>query len=345
MTPSHNDAAHTKPLTVGLIGDAQRLRRLGPGVQNVSRLIIAAQAGLPQAEALAGIPWIDDTRVLIGRPDLEAVLIAAAPGAAVKLAAAALERDLPVWRPPPLGRDFAEATEAAKLARRANAVCRVASWWEHLADELWNELAWPDGFEPLYSEIQLSAAAPDLSTWVAGEAGGTGGVLANDGYPLLEALVAARGLPESVLAATGCFRCLPPEAAGGLEDTAVAILRYAGAGLAVVRATWNLPAYEQRLGHHGRAASVTLDSEEVALLQADGSVLDRRPLPGTLLERELSRFADLVRGGARDRAAAPLERHVAVSALLEAIYLAARTAHPESPRRFYEAQGWPAPRS
>ncbi len=38
-----------------------------------------------------------------------------------------------------------------------------------------------------------------------------------------------------------------------------------------------------------------------------------------------------------------LERHLAVTALLEALYLSARTGQPETPRKFYEVQKWPEP--
>jgi hypothetical protein len=91
--------------------------------------------------------------------------------------------------------------------------------------------------------------------------------------------------------------------------------------------------------------AVTLTTDGLAITDIDGSLVDRRPFPAEWLGSELLRFAEFVRGDARDRAAAPLERHVSVSALLDTIYLAARTGHPESPHRRYDVQGWPEPRA
>jgi hypothetical protein len=59
---------------------------------------------------------------------------------------------------------------------------------------------------------------------------------------------------------------------------------------------------------------------------------------------ELERFVAAVREP--DSAASQevtLERHMAVSALLQATYLSARTGQPESPLKLYEVQGWPEP--
>jgi predicted dehydrogenase len=128
------------------------------------------------------------------------------------------------------------------------------------------------------------------------------------------------------------------------EDTAAALLRYSDGGSAAILATWNTRVFAHQIAHHGPNLRVTLSDEEVQLSSWDGSVADRRPLPSDFLASELLRFAEFVRSQARDRALAPLERHLAVQALLETIYLSARTGHPEAPRKFYQVQGWSEPR-
>ncbi len=332
-------------MRVGLIADGQRLHALAPALAECLMLQPIAQAGMPQPQAMPEMPWFDDPRLVLGQPNIEAVLLATSTRRDVELAAQVTERGLHLWCLPPLARDFAEATEVVSRYRRGSTICRVASWWEYVADHVWNELPWPEDFEPLFSDVRLTAPRPEGESWQARPVEAAGGVLANDAYFLLEALVAVRGLPESVSAAVGNYRDSVRGGPRETEDTAVAILRYGGGTTAAVHAMWDPAPSRRRIVHYGRTASVTLNDEEVALLDGNGQPLDRRPLPGEFLANELLRFAESVRGSARDRAAAPLERHLAVSALLEAIYLAARTNHPESPGKFYQVQGWPEPRS
>lgn len=344
MSTSDNERTPQSPLRAGLLAEGERLDLVAAAIRACPLLELCGQSGMPQAAGLPDLPWVDDTRVLIAQPDLQAVLLATSTRADAELGAMAAERGLHVWRLPPLARSFAEATEIATRIKRCTAIYRVASWWEYVADHAWHELDWPDSFEPVFSELRISVPGPTRQSCRASVNESGGGVLASDAYAMLEALVAVRGLPESVTAATGKYGNEASAVARETEDTAVAILRYADGGTALIRATWN-PPYEQRTVHQGPAALVTLTDEEASVADAEGTITDRRPLPGEFLASELLRFLELVRGDARDRAAAAIERHVAVSALLETIYLAARTNHPESPRKFYEVQGWPLPRS
>jgi predicted dehydrogenase len=321
------------PLRVGLVADGAPRAGLCAALQSCLLLQPLGQAGMPTRDGLRAVPHFDDPRTLLAQPGLEAVLLATDPHQDNGLATAAAERGLHVWRVPPLASSFAEAAEVVARARQLPTIYRVASWWEYVSDHVWHELRWPHELTPRFSELRACGPGPVQP----------GGALTVLGYPLLEALVAARGLPDSVAAAVGRYR-QARAAAPAAEDTAVAVLRYSDGGSAVLRATWDMPPCEHQLTHHGPDLSVTLTDEEAQLSNANGDILDRRPLPGDFLATELLRYAEFVRGQARDRAAAPLERHLAVSALLETIDLSARTGHPEAPHKFYEVQGWPEPR-
>ena len=346
MTGLPNNEQKTQgPLRIGLIAD-------GPGLDSLAAVIDAClliqplgQAGMPPSAGLPEVPRFEDPRVLLAQPGLEAVMLATSTRNDVALATMASERGLHVWRLPPLARSFAEATEVAARVKKLATVYRVASWWEYVTDHVWHELQWPADFTPLFSDLRVSVRGPLPTAWRARLADAAGGALANAGYSLLEALVAVRGLPDRVAGVIGKCRQGATGPARETEDTAAAILHYADGGTAVVRATWDLPPFEQQMTHHGRTNSAALTDEEVVLTDAEGNILDRRPLPGEFVASELLRFVEFVRGQARDRATAPLERHLAVNALLEAAYLAARTGHPESPRKFYQVQGWPEPRT
>ncbi len=345
MSQTNNDRSTQGRLRTGLIASGERLDLVAPAVQACPLLELTGQSGMPQAAALPKVPWLDDWRVLMDQADLQAILLATTTRNDAELGAMAAQRGLHVWRLPPLARSFAEAAEIAGNIKRHATIYRLASWWEHVADHVWHELDWPENFQPLFSDLRISAVGPVAGSWRTSMNEAGGGVLANDGYAQLEALVAVRGLPESVSAAVGSCRPQPGGAAGDAEDTALAILRYSGGGMAAVRATWNLPPIEQQLLHHGQVATVRLTGEEASVSDADGGLRDRHPLSGDYLASDLHRFVQWVGGDARDRAAEAVERHLAISALLDTVYLSARTGHPESPRKFYEVQGWPLPRS
>jgi len=343
MTATPDNARNTAgPIPVGLIATPNRLEQLATFVQRCPNLDLRAQAGMPQSACLPDVPWVDDTRVLVGQRELQAVLLATSTADDVALSRTAAGNGLHVWRLPPLADTFAEAVEHVRQARKLEVVYRVASWWEHVAEHAWHDLDWPAEFQAVFSEVLVSAPeAAATESLIYPPA--VGGALPNEGYALLEALVALRGLPESATGLVGRVRDVAGRPSRQAEDAAIAVLRYDGGGMATVRASRGLPPAETRIVHHGRTATVCVNDEEVVLTGTDGAPLDRRGLPNAFLAEELTRFSEAVRGNARDRAAAPLDRHVATSAVLEAIHLSARTGQPESPARLYAGQGWPEP--
>jgi predicted dehydrogenase len=346
MTEANNGyRTEARSPRVALVAEAAEAAAYADALRACRTLDLCAQAGMPQAAALPKVQWFDDTRVLIAQGEIDAVVIATSPRAGVNLGDVAAAHGVHVWRPPPLARNFAEALEIRRRLQTIDVVYRVASWWEHVgADIRWALRTTAAGFEPIFSELDLSTIGPPLNSWRSSQVDAAGGVLACDGYAPLEALTAIRGLPESVAGAVGKCRRRPSEAPRETEDVAEAILRYEGDGIARLRASWDLPPFEQTTLHHGSEASVRYSESSVAVLDANGSVRDERPLPRDFLAAELARFAAQI---SNYDPTAPREvdvdRHLKVSAILEATYLSARTEHPESPRRLFEVQKWPLP--
>lgn len=332
-------------LRVAVVADGDRLAALVAVLRATPLVDVLVQSGMPSTAALPGIERLDDPRFVLARPELQAVLLGRSTRADVEFAALAGEKGLHVWLLPPLGRSFAEAAEAARLAKRHNVILRIASWWEHVAEHAWADLNWPGEFKPLLSELYIRGPGPAVQAWRSRSAEASGGVLASEGYGGLEALTAMRGLPDAIAAATGQFRRAAGEVKRETEDTALALLRYTSGGAALLRAAWDHAPAEFRLEHHSATSSVALAPDEIVLSDPAGQVLDRRPFPADWLADDLHRFSDWVRGDARDRAAAALERHLAVTAVLETTYLAAQTGDPESPAKLYKVQGWPLPRT
>ncbi|MGD8451981.1 MAG: hypothetical protein PVJ57_09205 [Phycisphaerae bacterium] len=332
-------------LRVGLIADAEGVARLGPALASAP-VEIVAQSGMRQPAALPDAEWFDDARVMISRSGVEALLLAISPRAAFELDALAADRKLPIWRLPPLARNFAEATELAGRVRERKTPYRVASWWEAIGEHVRWGLRWREGFKPLLTNLQVAVAGPGLDSWRSSQVDAPGGVLATDAYFMLEALVAVRKLPDTVRGAALQVRRRPDQAPRETEGAVTAILDYEGGGAASLLATWDVHPFGLSCAHHGAQCSVVLEPQRVSIHGSEGELLDERTFdPNGFLGEDLQRFvADVREGHAPESQERNIERHTAVTACLQAIYLSARTGQPESPKKLYEVQQWPEPR-
>jgi len=344
MSEAHNETASQQPLRVGLIADAESLASLADAARACPMQVVA-QAGTRQPESLPGVGWHDDTRVMIAQAGVEAVLLSTSVRAGVQLGKTAVEHGVHVWRPPPLGRNFAEAAEVVRSAQTSAVVYRVASWWDCIAEDVGWAAGRCEGYKPRFSEIRVSAPGPSAQSWRASAVNAGGGVLTAETYDLLEALIALRQLPESLSATIGNYRHKAGEARRETEDVAAAILRYHDDGMAAIQASWDIPPFQRVACHHGVEATVVLDEYGVAVRSAEGETLHERHWSADVRVGELKGFVAAVRSaGQRPESDPTLERHLAVSALIEAIFLSARTGQPETPGKLYEVQGWREPR-
>jgi len=344
MSEADNAAPKPPPIAVGMIADADQAVLLAP-LLSQEPFALVARAGPREAAGASTVKWYDDTRVMIAQGGIQALVLATSVRMSVELAETAAENNVHVWRLPPLARNFAGATEVARCAQRKGLVYRVASWSDFIAAELHAALSAAAEFSPHLTDIHCCAPGPPMQAWQASKTESAGGVLAHDAYDMLEALVAVRGLPDSVFGTTNRVRRRAAESLRETEDTAVAVLRYADGGLAVLRATWDTPPYDQKTVHYAHEAKVAFSRAAVEVRDAAGTLLDEGPLPDDFLRAEITAFGAAVRQAAPDPAwTKTLDRHLAVSAVLEAIYLSSRTGQPESPHKFYEVQGWPEPK-
>ena len=339
MVERDNPAEHTA-LRVGLIVDEQGGVDLVRAVEANPRLELTALAGAA-IELPEDVAWFDDRRVMITHSQLDAVLLADSTRAAVDLHDMTRDYDLAVWRRPPLARNFAEAVQLAKtLVERPHAF-RMQSWWEHIREPVRAALHQVEDFKPRFTEILVAAPGPSIHSWRSGTVDAGGGVATLDAYDLLEALLATCGLPDNVSAATGRFRRHAGEAARETEDVALALLRYEGGGVVNLRASWDIRPHTQCLIHHGAEASLKLTRDAVTLYDSAGETIHEAALPSDLLDAELRCLVNEIDAPpSEDVVARRIDRHVALNALLESLYLSARTWHPETPRKLYEAQGW-----
>ncbi len=345
MTQANNTTPPTREIPVGLIVRPAELKDFAAALSAIPELELKAVAGVPQSAAPEGTAWYDDLRVMLSSGRVAAVLLATDPRAGAELAIMAAGYKVHVWRTPPAARTVAECIDVLRGVREAGVVYRIASSWDHTSEAIRSLLRERGGLRPILSELLVRAPGPPLDSWKASLVDAGGGVLATDAYDTLELLVALRGLPASVFATVG--RCRP---VGGLapretEDVAAAVLRYEGGGLAIVRATWDIIPYESLSLHHAAEMTLRVEATQASLQSADGRVVAAQALPPIGLKEELRRFAaTIIEQSRQPRDAGALERHLAVTAVLETAYLSARTGQPETPRKLYEVQRWPEPR-
>jgi predicted dehydrogenase len=342
--PSSDKSNAAVPLRVGVIADAVSGETLRAYLEQSEHWELAAAAGSPENNWPEGVPYFDDRRVMLAQTALDAVIVADSTKVGIELGDMAVRHGLAIWRNPPLGRTFAEACEQLRLIRGSEPVYCLGSRWRMLLpmlEDCWDE---EEPFQPGFSEVRIAARGPSVQSWRAGQIDAGGGVAVLDAYEAVEALIGLRGIPDNVSAATGKFRRRPGEAARETEDVAAAIFRYDGGGVAVLNLTWDLPPERNASRHHDASVTLEIAADGVRMLNFEGAVTQSSTVEQSHLNHELDRFAGLIRRDAIDVLRdVDLDRHLAVSAVLEALYLSAQTWQPELPRRLYEVQGWPLP--
>lgn len=332
------------PLRVGCVVGSTPLREWIAAIDPCAELQLVACAATAEEQAADFMRRCDDPHQLISDGLVDALVLDGPLGQSLELAEAALERGLHVWRRPPLGRDFGEAVAVMRKQAGGRSVYQVASWWEAVRQEV---APVAERLADVYAaqiELRLSQPGPAPFELACLPDAVGGGVLMQQAYDLLEALQALRRLPETVSGAIGRLRRQGGQPLREVEDWAAALFRYSNGTSALVRASWDVAPTEFLLAFHGPAESLVLTREQTTLHSAVAEPV-RQSMCGSLLRRQMQAFAQaIVDPRARERGPAILERHLSTSAVLEAIYLSARTSHIEAPRGFFEVQKWPEPR-
>jgi len=322
--------------TLSALRRCRHVRLVGLSDRNAKAAELAGQE--------AGAPAFADNRSLLAETRPAAVFLAAPPSAAAEVVLACAERGIHVWKEAPLARNLDEGVAMVRPMERAGLRLAVGTQrrfssgyrraWE-LRDEL--------------GEVFLARAhylfnwGPQLG-WRADKASAGGGALLELGYHPIDLLLWVLGLPEEVYG-------LATQAAGpagqtaklmyDTDDTAAAVMRFAGGAIASVVTTRSSGPVSEQLCLHGRRGSLAACLESCILRDADGNTLDSteaQSSPLDLYVRQVDAFARAVMGNNRHYECSGLENLLA-QATIEAIYLSDRTLHPESPERLLSSHG------
>ncbi len=333
------------PIRVGLITSSDSPDPYLRALAEVRTLRLVAGSGGSQRDYPDSVRWFDDRRVLLAQAGVQAVLLVVSPRTGQELADEAVAAGVHVWRPAPIATSFAAAADHLRRVLAGHSTYRLASSVDRGGAAIQRALTHPQGVVPAFSTLRVRAAGPSADSWRCSQKDAGGGVLFSDGYSLLEILIAARGLPQSVYCQLAHCHRRDGEPPRETEGVALAVLRYSDGEVALIDAAWDAQPAVMELLLEGPSGRIELMPGEARVVSADGQCLAKfaSDTPAWLTE-ELERFAASIRAGQSGAAlAAGLERHLGVSALLEAAYLSSRTGQPEDPRRLYEVQKWPQP--
>ncbi len=295
-----------------------------------------------EVEAALDLPTYTDNRSLLAERRPRAVYLSIPPMQAPDLIRRCAEREIHVWKELPLARNLAEGADLVRRLESAGLKLVVGTQRRFNA-------AYRRAFEQRdrLERVFLARAhylfnwSPALA-WRADKASAGGGALLELGYQPIDLLIRLLGLPEEVYGAAAGGHRIAEHAPSGeplppydTDDTAAGLLTYArGCMASVVTTRFSGPVSEE-LTLHGRAGSLTCNSERCLLRDPDGRILDQvveDAAPGDIFRRQGEAFARAVLDEAEHYECSGRENLLTL-AVIEALYLSTRTHQPETPQR------------
>ncbi len=326
-------------LTLQALQQIESVKIVGVGDKNLPS---AAEAGRTY-----NVPSFSDSRSLLAEARPKVVFLALPPMEAPDLILTCAERGIHVWKELPLARNLAEAVplvtrmEEAGLKFAVGTQRRFAKTYRRA----W-ELRQQIGRVFLGRAHYLFNWGPNLA-WRGDMASAGGGALLELGYHPIDLMVWMLGLPTDVYGIQVGGKQAPLRLEGkavppyDTDDTAAALLRYSGGGMASVVTTRCSGPVSEELSLHGRDGSLVVNSEAFTLRTPDGSVLDRTTEdndPLAVFRRQAEAFIQAVQTNAKTYECSARENLLPLS-VIEAAYLSNRTCQPESPLRLLKTYG------
>ena len=344
------------PLTIAVLGLGGMGRRPLAALQrcpSVQLVGVADRDGdMLDAVETGDLPTFTDSRALLARTQPQAVYTALPPVPAAELIATCAQRGIHVIKEPPLARNLAEGAGLVRQMEQAGLKLMVATQRRFM-------LTYRRAFELRRSVGRLFLARAEylfnwgpVIGWRADHVLAGGGALLELGFQFLDLLIWIHSLPEDVFGASAVNarpdlvdangRPAPPNTT---DDTAAAVLRMPGGGMAsLIASRASGPVFEQ-LALHGQDGSLTADSQRCVLRDPDGRVLDQIEDiddPTTSGSRMIDAFAAAITSGSRTYPCSGRESLLTL-AVLDALYLSDKTAAAERPETMLQASGFSIP--
>ena len=290
-----------------------------------------------EAGARFGVPTYEDYRSAVIEPEAGVVIMALPPYERPEYLRLAAGRGLAVYACGPPLANVETAVEVARLFSEAGVPFVVSRFWqsEPAYAPLGEIETWAGRL--FSANVNVISPAGDLQGWRGDSARAGGGVLLNDAYDQVDALVAVFGMPEEVYTVMPTTSDPNEMRSYDTEDAATVLMRFSAGRVATIncRRIGDQRYWRYRL--HGTRATAWITPEEMVIADAEG----RAPVSSKV--RTKNRYAPGVSAFGREltsgaRIVSPLEEHLVTLAVIRTAYLSAKTGQPESPGRLYRIE-------
>lgn len=191
------------------------------------------------------------------------------------------------------------------------------------------------------SHVPMDQIPPQMR-WLYDPQTAGGGVLLQNTYDLLDEVVLCFGLPQQVYAQLTSQAPDRQQRLSVTEDTALVLMRFSDTLMAQVCASRTLGPARRHLRIHGKGKFITVTGQEFTLHDNQGNLLEQVQFKTEQIhgmQDFLTHFSRAVLKPAQHKMYPPLGMDLYTMATLEAIYLSARTAMPETPLRLLDLAG------
>jgi predicted dehydrogenase len=190
--------------------------------------------------------------------------------------------------------------------------------------------------KPFLVDAQIYSRQGEDLDWRGDKESAGGGVLLNEGYPLVDTVIHWLGPPAEVFAVTAQASLPRTRYTYDTEDTAVVVLKYAGGAIATFTCCWTSGPSWRELTLRTGEGTIRIDPARISIMDRDGKPLctpfDRAP---NVYSQPIRAFVDNL-ATPPNRMKSRARDHLWTMAVLEAAYLSARTGEAESPSKWFD---------
>jgi predicted dehydrogenase len=294
------------------------------------------------------VPAFTDNRSLLAETRPEAVLLCQPPMAAAELVSACAQRGIHVWKELPLARDLDEGAAMVRCMEQAGLKLAVGTQRRFAptyrrAHELRERLG-----EVFLARAHYLFNWGQPLNWRTDRRSAGGGALLELGYHPIDLLGWLFGPPEEVY---GCSAVVSspldpdaelPRVIHDTDDTAAGVLRFPGGMVATVVTTRCSGPVSEELSLHGLKGSLVAGAQSMVCRDPDGNLIDHlqdQQTPIAAFQAQIEAFAESVLAGDDRPPPCSGRENLLNLAVIEAMYLSARTAQPESISHLLKSHG------
>lgn len=315
-------------------------------LQNVGkfRLTAVADQKIDTAEKVASrynAQSYDDYRQVITNHHIDLLVVSGPYQLWGEHARAALKKKFPVLILNRPGRNFEDAAELASVSKAEDTPVILANPWRYSSSVMaFKDYLAEEKIENIYL-IDANWSGLDLDDspeqrWIRDPKLAGGGVLMQDAYPMIDMIVSSFGVPEQVYAINTVNASDKQQRLYLTEDVCVLAMRFSDSLIGTVRAARSFGPRCRRLRIYGRKSSITWAEDALVVNDSEGNVLNKFEYVDDYQKCMTDMLADVARKLSEQdtkNQMSTIAGNLASMSVIEAGYLSAKTAMPETPGR------------